>query len=62
MKIVHRMTDEELELEADMWDEATHDMSDAEESRAGRVRQEIEARELWNHDDAHVRESIGNYS
>lgn len=37
------------------------DLTPEETAEAAAVEDEIEARDLWNHDDARVRESVGNY-
>lgn len=58
-----KMTTAELEAEAERWSEGdTHEYTDAQQDRWSAVEREIEAREDWNHEDARVRESVGNYS
>lgn len=58
-----KMSDAELEAEADRWSEGdTAEYAEAQQNRWSAVEREIEAREDWNHEDARVRESVGNYS
>lgn len=57
-----RMTTEALEAEAERWsDGETYTYADEQLARWSAVEREIEAREDWDHEDARVRESVGNY-
>lgn len=62
-KPVHKMTDAELEIEADRLDGHSCDYEDdcIDCKRQERIEREQDARELWNHSDDRVRESVGNY-
>lgn len=58
-----RMSTPDLEAEADRLDghDCTYENDCAACVRALAVERELDARELWDHDDARVRESVGNY-
>lgn len=64
MMMVHRMTTAALEAEATKLDghECVY-FGDycVDCTRAEKIERELDARGLWDHDDARVRESVGNY-
>lgn len=60
---ISQMTTADLEAEDDRLD--GHDCSFEDDCadclRHQKVTRELEARELWDHEDGRVRESVGNY-
>lgn len=61
--VISRMSDDELDTEAERLDghECSYEDDCPECNRQVRIEHEQDARNLWNHSDARVRESAGNY-
>jgi hypothetical protein len=60
---IHGMTTEALEAEYERYENhsCSYEDSCVECRHISKVEKELEARELWESDDARVRESVGNY-
>lgn len=63
MRGIYKMSTAELEALTERYSEADdEDLTDDDRERWHRAEQELDARELWDHEDERVRESVGNYS
>lgn len=63
MTNIARMSTEALTQESTQWEDGdTENYTQKDMARWSAVEQELEAREMWHHEDARVRESVGNYS
>lgn len=60
---IYRMTNSQLTVEAEALDghECNYEDDCAKCLRQARIEREQDARESWDHSDARVRESVGNY-